>query len=358
MEVQGKHGSLALLLLIGGVICAAYGYKLELSSILNLQNSHMLNGIAEQDILNYPNSGKNYPQSCTAIKEGKSGIYVVEPVQDKRLLVWCDLGGDDGGWTVIQKNCHKNPRIWDTTWDCYKKGFGDLKGDHWLGNEHIHLLSTQQLHRARFRLRSASGLQHLANYDSFSLEGENLCYRIRLGRYSGTAGDAMTSGEPNAGHDNMKFSTKDRDNDLSGSNCAYVGGGGWWYDNCRFANLNTGAGIYWQQLCRGDCQSSDILIQPVEVCTGDNEGGGSDGDGGEGGDSGGDGGDGGDGSDSDGGDSGNGGGGDGGDGGGGDGGGDGGDGGGGDGGGDGGDGGDGGGDGGGNGGGDITPNPC
>ncbi|XP_075053927.1 fibrinogen-like protein 1-like protein [Mixophyes fleayi] len=311
MGVQGKHGSLPLLLLIVGALCAVYGYKLELSAKVNLQNGHLLNAINADDILNYPNSGDYYPESCTAIKKGSSGLYIVEPIKGKRILVRCDLGGPDGGWTVIQKNCRKNPRLWDTTWDCYKKGFGDLQNDHWLGNENIHLLSTQKLHHVRFRLHSAAGIQHIANYDSFSLEGENSCYRIRLGRYSGNAGDAMTSGQPSAGHDNMRFSTRDQDNDLSGSNCAYIGGGGWWYDNCRFANLNTGTGIYWQQLCKGDCQSSEILIQPVHSCSDD--GGGGDGGGGDGG--GGDGGDGGDsGGDGGGGDGGDGGGGDGGDG--------------------------------------------
>ncbi|XP_073474130.1 fibrinogen-like protein 1-like protein [Aquarana catesbeiana] len=282
MGVQGMYGSLSLLLLAGWVF---YGHTLELSAILNLQNGHMLNGIKAEDILNYQTSAKSYPESCAAINHG-SGLYVIEPISGKRLLVRCEFG-EDGGWTVIQKNCKKTPKIWDTTWECYKKGFGDLQSDHWLGNDNIHILSTQKLHRIRFRVRSAYGTQHMANYDSFALEEEQSCYRIRLGRYSGNAGDAMTSGQPSAGHDNMRFSTRDRDNDLSATNCAYVGGGGWWYDNCRFANLNTGSGIYWQQLCKGDCQSSDILIQPVYNCPeddgGDGGGGGGDGGGGDGG---------------------------------------------------------------------------
>ncbi|XP_068122449.1 fibrinogen-like protein 1-like protein, partial [Hyperolius riggenbachi] len=272
MGVQGICGSRPLLLLTGWALVIAHGYKLDLSAILNLQNGHLLNGISAENVMNYPSSGKSYPESCTAIKHGISGLYVIEPVPGKRLLVRCELGEADGGWTVIQKNCRKTPSIWDTTWQCYKKGFGDLQGDHWLGNEHIHLLTTQRLHHVRFRVSSASGIQHIANYNSFNLEGEQNCYRIRLGRYSGNAGDAMTSGEPSAGHDNMRFSTRDQDNDLSMSHCAQLGGGGWWYDNCRFANLNTGGGIYWHQLCKGDCQSSDILIQPVYDCSEDDGG--------------------------------------------------------------------------------------
>jgi len=39
-------------------------------------------------------------------------------------------------------------------------------------------------------------------------------------------------------HLGMKFSTKDRDNDLANGSCAQAWKGGWWYKNCFAANLN------------------------------------------------------------------------------------------------------------------------
>ena len=40
----------------------------------------------------------------------------------------------------------------------------------------------------------------------------------------------------------MQFSTKERDNDLSSVNCAVRHKGGWWYNQCSWANLN---GVYY-----------------------------------------------------------------------------------------------------------------
>ena len=36
----------------------------------------------------------------------------------------------------------------------------------------------------------------------------------------------------------MKFSTYDRDNDESSSNCASLRDGTWWYNSCYSSNLN------------------------------------------------------------------------------------------------------------------------
>jgi len=49
------------------------------------------------------------------------------------------------------------------------------------------------------------------------------------------AGDSLSY------HDEMAFSTADRDNDLHMSNCAEENGAGWWFNSCSSSNLN---GVY------------------------------------------------------------------------------------------------------------------
>ena len=43
-------------------------------------------------------------------------------------------------------------------------------------------------------------------------------------------------------YSNMQFTTKDKDNDLSSDNCGVRHKGGWWYNDCSWANPN---GVYY-----------------------------------------------------------------------------------------------------------------
>ena len=83
-----------------------------------------------------------------------------------------------------------------------------------------------------------------AKYGKFNIGDEQAQYRLEVGSYSGTAGDAL------AFHNNMAFTTKDRDNDRWSNNCAVLRTGAWWYKNCQESNLN---GPY-----LGDKQSSSV----------------------------------------------------------------------------------------------------
>ena len=84
-------------------------------------------------------------------------------------------------------------------------------------------------------LRILMVTKKFAKYSTFKVKDSSTQYSLQVGGYSGNAGDSI---KRQNGH---KFSTKDRDNDVSSSNCAVSYKGGWWYDACHASNLN---GLY------------------------------------------------------------------------------------------------------------------
>ncbi|GFS09603.1 tenascin-R [Elysia marginata] len=85
------------------------------------------------------------------------------------------------------------------------------------------------------------GKNLFAKYSTFNIKDESDSYRLQLGSYSGTVGEK--SGYGMTYHNGQAFSTLDRDNDGSSSNCAVKYRGGWWYKHCRYVNLNGLLGV-------------------------------------------------------------------------------------------------------------------
>lgn len=54
--------------------------------------------------------------------------------------VFCDMETSGGGWTIIQRRKSGLVSFY-RDWKQYKQGFGSIRGDFWLGNDHIHRLS-------------------------------------------------------------------------------------------------------------------------------------------------------------------------------------------------------------------------
>ena len=117
-------------------------------------------------------------------------------------------------------------------WNDYKSGFGQLTAEFWLGNDKIHRLTAARPSSLRVDLGDWNGVRVYAKYGKFKIGDEQKKYRLEVGSYSGTAGDSLAS------HNNMAFSTKDRDNDIGSRNCAVTYTGAWWYQSCHSSNLN------------------------------------------------------------------------------------------------------------------------
>nr|XP_009937154.1 PREDICTED: fibrinogen-like protein A [Opisthocomus hoazin] len=208
-----------------------------------------------------------WPKDCSEVPRGSpSGVYVIQPAGLHPIVVYCEMNVTDGGWTVIQRNRQSTEITWAESWSTYKNGFGNVRTEYWLGTEYIHQISKQKVYQARFVIWDASNRIKFADYNLFGVENESQGYRLRLGTYSGLAGDAMTSNRASTVHDNMKFSAKDQDQDTSSSNCASSYGGAWWYSACYSARLNVKGAITWGSLCSGNCKASAILIKPASYC--------------------------------------------------------------------------------------------
>ncbi|KAM4648644.1 fibrinogen-like protein 1-like protein [Amazona ochrocephala] len=207
----------------------------------------------------------SWPKDCSEVSAGSpSSVYIIQPTGLDPIVVYCEMNATGRGWMVIQRNRQSTEITWAESWSTYKYGFGDVHTEYWLGTEYIHHITKQKAYKVRFVIWDATDNIHFADYNLFSVEDESHGYRLRLGSYTGTAGDAMDSDNPRKTHSNMKFSTKDRDQDTYRGNCASRYGGGWWYSACYSVQLNVKGGITWGSLCKGNCKASAILIKPAQ----------------------------------------------------------------------------------------------
>ena len=142
---------------------------------------------------------------------------------------------DGGGWTVFQRRKDGSVDFF-LNWTDYEEGFGDLNGEFWLGLSKIHRLTQDGTdYTLRVDLEDFENEIRYAKYSTFNIGDTTTDYTITVGGYSGDAGDSLVY------HNGMKFSTKDRDNDISVINCAVPISGAWWYRDCYYSNLN---GLY------------------------------------------------------------------------------------------------------------------
>ena len=161
-------------------------------------------------------------------------MYTVNPANKTSFEVYCDMKTDGGGWTVFQKRFNGFVGFY-RGWDEYKHGFGDVRGEYWLGNDKIHQL-TEIPSQLRVEIKTRSNGNKFAKYSNFTVTNEASNYTLFVGFYSGTAKDRL------AEHNGMAFSTKDRDNDKNSGNCAVSYRGARWYKNCYHSNLNSNYG--------------------------------------------------------------------------------------------------------------------
>lgn len=165
----------------------------------------------------------------------KDGVYWINIPNGKRTRVFCDMTTDGGGWTVFQKRFDGSVDFYQN-WESYRNGFGSLEGEHWLGLENIHLLTSispnteLRLYGKRF-----NGDENFANFENFVIGDEASKYRLTTGTATTGAHHERFKTES----DGRMFTTKDNDNDRNpNENCAIKYPGAWWFNSCFALNFN------------------------------------------------------------------------------------------------------------------------
>uniref|UniRef100_A0A3B1KL04 Fibrinogen-like protein 1 n=2 Tax=Astyanax mexicanus TaxID=7994 RepID=A0A3B1KL04_ASTMX len=187
---------------------------------------------------------------CTQIKaakpDAKSGIYVIRPFKGS-FKVYCEMR-EDGGWTVFQRRTGGEVSF-ERGWKEYKHGFGAQDKDHWLGLSKLWALTKAAKKNSTLRvdLWDFEGGSAFAQYQNFRIGGEKTAFKLQVGKYSGTAGDAIRGVYDGIDQNGYGFSTSDRDNDgcspcifgdIATDSCNFKKGGGWWFSKCGSADLN------------------------------------------------------------------------------------------------------------------------
>ncbi|KAK6966077.1 BgMFREP21.3 [Biomphalaria glabrata] len=169
------------------------------------------------------------PESCRGIIHKKERVVVTLA---SGLKVMCDTKTDGGGWIIFQRRINGKVDFY-RGWKEYRDGFGDYNiGEFYLGNENIFNLTSIGQYDLRIDLEF-NNTKYFAQYENFKVLSETEKYKLKIGKYSGNAGNDLSR------HNNMFFTTFDRDNDVgSDTNCADFSSGAWWYGICFHSSLN------------------------------------------------------------------------------------------------------------------------
>ncbi|CAC5416919.1 unnamed protein product [Mytilus coruscus] len=131
----------------------------------------------------------NLPRECDDLLNSTTGVYTIYPDGLHPVQVYCIMANGEQ-WTVIQRRFNGYVTF-DRTWDEYRKGFGSVSGEYWLGNENIHQISSSTSHKLSIYLEDFTGKFAYANYSVFDLGDQYRKYQLRIDRFTGTSGLSM-----------------------------------------------------------------------------------------------------------------------------------------------------------------------
>ena len=112
-------------------------------------------------------------------------MYKIDPDGLGEFEAFCDQKTAGGGWTVFQKRQDGSVDFF-RGWADYKRGFGNLTGEFWLGLDKINRLTVSSSNKLRVDLEDFKTETAFVEYSSFLVSDEDKKYKLSLGTYNGT----------------------------------------------------------------------------------------------------------------------------------------------------------------------------
>ncbi|XP_021375241.1 SCO-spondin-like [Mizuhopecten yessoensis] len=205
--------------------CGSHGHQIRNRSCTNVKGD-----ITSQGCEGVPREERHCSGCVELYNNGErtSGIYTIAPAGHKPLDVVCDMT-DGGGWTVLQHRLYGSVSF-NRSWTDYVTGFGDLRGDFWLGLDNIHILTSRGVH-VIIDMTTKAGELVRYSYDHFQVKNESTSYELSV---SGDTSVNCTDGERLLYNNGYRFATPDRPD---AHNCS-IHGSGWWFSYCSYFNIN------------------------------------------------------------------------------------------------------------------------
>ena len=141
---------------------------------------------------------------------------------------------DGGGWVVFQHRADGSTNF-SQGWLTYKRGFGDLNGDFWLGLEKIrHFMTVPNKLRIDLVAYDRHGnIKGYGKYNNFYIGDEDSNYMLNVSDFTGSISDQLSSTSQDHRSNGAPFSTYDQDHDNDQLNCAQSYNTGYWYNLCN-----------------------------------------------------------------------------------------------------------------------------
>ncbi|XP_046865535.1 angiopoietin-1-like [Drosophila willistoni] len=119
--------------------------------------------------------GKRIPK--TGCKGLSSGIHEIEIPGIDPISAVCEGDLKGGGWIVIHKRFDGSVDF-NRTWTEYRNGFGNKKGEFFIGLENLHRITNSQTYELYVRLGYHDGTFQFASYDNFRIGNETTKYKL------------------------------------------------------------------------------------------------------------------------------------------------------------------------------------